>query len=151
MSSALMYQPMAKDWTIRKQKEQIARAKLAPVRSEMYIPQGVTVLKESEGFHPPDYFGGFGCFGISVKIIYGTNRPIDEIREEYAHELTEANWNLDSGYKPVEDYMVYKKGDEYQVVIDTLEDFTAPIEQDFEVIYSVILRYWTPSYDKCTG
>lgn len=139
------------DWMNRNQKGQVAQARLSPVRSELYTPWDVAVLKESEDVRPPNYFIGSECFGASVMIIYGSNRPIDEIREEYARALTAAHWELDPGYKPAEYFAVYKKGNEYHLTIDTSEVVGRPMDQDFQVIYSVFLAYMTPSYNGCTG
>ena len=151
VSSVLLYRPMLMDWIIRNQKEQIANAKLSPVRSELYIPQGVVVLQERQGFLPPDYFGGGKCFEGRVRIIYGTNRPADEIREEYAHGLTESDWELDPGYKPDGNFIVYKKGNEYHLTIDLSGVFIEPMEQDFKLIYPIFLTYVNPPYNGCTG
>jgi len=154
VSSVLLYQPMMIDWVIRNQMEQVARAKVSVVRSELYIPEGVSVLKESEGVIPPNSFVEWRCVSAHLKIFYGTNRPIDEIREEYTHGLTKANWELDPGYehKPDDYYIIYRKGDEYHLTINLLEDFTEPAEQDFKVIYSVVLEYVTPSFGgNCLG
>ena len=142
---------MLTDWLIRNQKEEIAKAKLSTVRSELFFPQDVMVLQEREGFLPPDYFGGFQCFEGRIRIIYGTDRPTDEIREEYARGLTESNWALDPGYKPDENYIVYKKGSEYHLTIDLLEDLAEPIRQKFKLIYSIFLTYVSPPYNVCTG
>ena len=154
VSSVGLYTPMVRDWAIRNQMEQVARAKVSLVRSELYIPQGVSVLKEGEGVLPPNSFVGWRCVSAHVKIFYGTNRPIDEIRDEYIHRLTKANWELDPGYehKPDDYYIIYRKGDEYHLTINLLEDFTEPAEQDFTVVYSVVLEYVTPSFGgNCIG
>ncbi len=151
-SSLLLYRPLLVDWMIRNQREQVAREKLTLVRSKLYTPLGVSVLKESESFRlPATYFSAFQCFGASANIIYGTNRSIDEIREVYSRALTDANWKLDSGYKPSKDYIVYNRSDEYEIVINMLEDFTEPPAENFKAIYSVTLSYMTPSHHGCTG
>jgi hypothetical protein len=137
---------------IRNQREQMAKEKLTLVRSELYTPQGVSVLKESESLRlPPTYFSAFQCFGARANIIYGTNQSIDEIREAYARALTQANWELDSGYKPSKDYIVYSRGDEYEMIINTLADITDPSAENFKEIYSVTLSFMTPSHHGCTG
>jgi hypothetical protein len=150
-SSVLIFKPMLMDWTIRNQTEQIARAKLSPIRSELYTPQGAVVLHERQGFLPPDYFGGFNCFEGRINILYGTDRLTDEIREEYAHGLTESHWELDPGYKPDENYIVYKKGNEFYLTIDLLKDSTEPVKQDFKLIYSIFLTYVNLPYHSCKG
>jgi len=145
---------MLMDWVTRNQMEQVAKAKVSLVRSELYLPQGVAVLKEGQGVIPPNSFVAWRCVSAHVKIFYGTNRPIDEIREEYTHGLTKANWELDPGYEhqPDDDYIIYRKGDEYHLTINLLEVFTEPAEQDFKVIYSVVLEYVTPSFGgNCLG
>ncbi len=151
ISSILLYRPLLVDWMIRNQREHVAKDKLELVQAKLYTPQGVSVLKESRSFRLPTYFSGLQCFGASTDIIYGTNRSIDEIREDYAQALTEANWELDSGYKPSKDYIVYKSGTDYQLAIDTLQDFNEPLRENFKEIYSISLTYMTPSYHGCIG
>ncbi len=152
VSSILLYLPMGIDWVTRNQMEQVARAKVSLIRSELYIPQGVSVLKEGEGVIPPNSFVWWRCVSADITIFYGTNRPIDEIREEYTHGLTKASWELDPGYKHDDYYIVYRKGDEYHLTIDLLENFHEPAGQDFKVIYSVVLEYVTPSFGgNCLG
>lgn len=148
VSALLIYSPMLVDWANRNQKEQLATAHLSALRSELYVPQGVTVLREIGSIRPLNYFND--CFGASVRIIYGSNRPRSEIRALYAQALADAGWELDPGYKRVEDYQVYQKGDENNLALDTTEAQN-PAEQSFQVVYSVWLTYLTPSHNQCTG
>jgi hypothetical protein len=137
------------DWLNRNHKKEVAKAQLAALRVELYVPEGVTVLKERQLITPPNYFND--CFGAHVEIIYGSNRSRDEIRREYALGLIELGWARDLGYEAVDDYQVYEKGDEGNLAVDTSEMLVNPTEQDFQVIYSAWLTYMKPSYDGCTG
>jgi len=149
LSSLVIYSPMLMDWMRRNEKAQLAKMRLAELRSELYVPQEVAVLKETEGIQSLNYFND--CFGAGATIIYGSNRSRDEIRADYAQALKEAGWELDSGYKFVEDYQVYEKGDEKQLSIDTTETIPNPTGQDYQVIYSLMLIYTSPGYNQCHG
>lgn len=149
LSSIVIYSPMLIDWMHRNEKAQLAKTRLAELRSELFVPPKVSVLEEHEGIRSLNYFND--CFGAGVEIVYGSNRSRSEIRADYAQALNEAGWKLDPGYRLVEDYQVYKKGDEDQLSIDTTEIISNPTEQDYQVIYSIWLLYISPAYNKCYG
>lgn len=140
---------MLVDWMHRNEKAQLAKTRLAKLRIELYIPQGVAVLKEDEGVRLLNYFNN--CFGAGVEIVYGSNRSRSEIRADYAQALKDAGWELDPGYRLAEYYQVYKKGDENHLAIDTTEMTPNPTEQDFQVVYSILLIYIWPAYNECYG
>src|SRR5215217_551390 len=96
LSSVLIYSPMLIDWMHRNEKAQSAKTRLAELRSELYAPQHIAVLKETEGIQSLNYFND--CFGAGATIIYGSNRSRDEIRADYAQALKDTGWELDPGY-----------------------------------------------------
>lgn len=149
LSSVVIYAPMLIDWMHRNEKAQLAKTRLAELRSELYVPQGVVVLEEDEGIRSLNYFND--CFGAGVKIVYGSNRSTSDIRADYAQALKNTGWELDPGYRPDEYYQVYKRGEENHLAIDTMEMVPNPSEQDFQVIYSIWLIYIWPAYNKCYG
>lgn len=149
LSSVVIYSPMLVDWIHRNEKAELAKMRLAELRSELYIPQEVVVLEEHEGIRSLNYFND--CFGAGVTIVYGSNRSRSEIRADYAQALKAAGWELNPGYKLVEDYQVYKKGDENQLSVDTTEAIPNPTGQDYQVIYSLMLIYTSPGYNQCHG
>jgi len=155
LCSCLLDMKIPLDWLNRNEKEQVTKTHLASLKQQLYVPHGVTFLQESESVDYPNSFSFdfylSDCFGGAITIVYGTNQSRAEIRQAYAQALSAANWALGPGYKLNESYAVYSKGNEDQLIIDTVEPDVTPTGQYFNVIYSVRLDYQAPSHFDCRG
>lgn len=94
------------------------------------------------------------CVSASVIAVYGINRPLQEVIEEYYKALVISNWELSSTNIPnkTDSFAFYQK--DTKVTVDITDEIALSLPSlktsQFTTIYSVFTRYQDPSIAECT-
>ncbi len=94
-----------------------------------------------------------GCIGIETSVIYGINRPVNEVLNEYAEDLFAKGWHIDTWNDNLIELPHFYKGRAFLGIyfttpLDVLEKFApgVPLQtEDYSTIYMVDFSYEVPS------
>jgi hypothetical protein len=127
---------------------------MAEARQNLYVPADAVQLVERKetglrGTIP-------GCLGGRLEIVYGINRPFEQVLEEYEQALLENGWEelYDSGDEP---WAILQRGPKTFLQIDAKSDWSLlstvdPSERKrFQVLYHILLDFRDPSFGGCSG
>jgi hypothetical protein len=128
----------------------------AEIRQNLYTPADAILLNEVERSDALAY--GSGCSGVVVEMVYGVNRPLNNVIEEYHSSLLASGWELDPAYSPNKTNQVafYRKGPEVAIQIDSTPVWASlpsqeKKDQQYKTLYTILIVYTIPSNAECVG
>jgi len=124
------------------------------LRDDLYVPKDAVLLGEVQSDEFRAY--GKGCTGTYIEVVYGINRPLEEIVAEYQQQLLNAGWILHPGYDTdgARDHAYFQNGVETMVSINNLfvlVSINNDVSNQFSTIYVIKISYVEPSFLDCTG
>ena len=118
-------------------------------QNDVYVPHDAVVLNY---FQQDSVVAAInGCTGIEISIIYGINRPADEVLKEYIEVLFDKGWHVESWNEDPKELPHFYMGDAFVAVyfttpIEVLLKFVPDLQTDgYSTIYDVHFSYELPS------
>lgn len=136
-----------------------AKAEAEEVRSQLYVPQGTSLLVERLTYSTdPDLYPG--CVRVLINIAYQSPNDFDDVLTEYREKLVEMGWELSPDHRHDQnDVDFFQLGPEALLTIAEFPvrpDLLPPptpndISKQTLPIYYLLLAYYDPSRHECSG
>lgn len=136
---------------------QQVEAKANDVATSMYVPKDAVQLDRNVRTGHKEYVAP-NCVVSYVESIYGSNRSLETIINEYYTVLTQEDWELNSNYKlnRTNSYVFLRKGTQLELTIYSISDpGWSPLTKvksantPYKTIYAVAITYSDPSSEEC--
>lgn len=132
-------------------------AKANNVAASMYVPNDAVQLDRNVRTGHKEYVAP-NCVVSYTELIYGINRSLETVVNEYYTVLTKENWELNPSYKPNKTARdVYlRQGVQITLEIYSISDpgrspltKVKPENTPYKTLYAVVITYSEPSSEQC--